>query len=60
MTNADAEADQPQALGSEGHVAVAPRRAVVHQHRGQQPIAAKHIGQRILHGCPALVSAGLE
>jgi hypothetical protein len=60
MTNPDAEADQLQVQGGVRQVAVTPGRAVVHQHRRRQPIAAKHTGQCILHGRPTLVGAGLE
>ena len=44
MTNPDAQPDQPQAQAGEAHIAVTPRRAVVHQHRGGQPIATKYGG----------------
>jgi hypothetical protein len=60
MTNPDTEPDQPQAQAGGGQIAVAPRRAVVHQYGGRQPIAAKHPGQRLLHGGPGLVGAGLK
>ena len=42
MTNPDAEPDQPQAQAGEGQITVAPSRAIVHQHRGREPIAATH------------------
>src|SRR6516164_9444201 len=60
MSNPDAEPDQPEAQAGKRQIAVAPRRAVVHQHRGRQPIATKYTGERILHGHAALVGAGLE
>jgi hypothetical protein len=60
MTDPEAESDQPQAQAGEGQIAVAPWRAIVHQHRGWQPIAAKHCGQCLLHGGAALVGAGFE
>ena len=37
-----------------------PGRAVVHQHRGRQAVAAKSLGQHRAHGLVALVGAGLE
>src|SRR5579863_4630840 len=37
-----------------------PWRAVVHQHRGRQAVAAKGVDERRAHGFAALVGAGLK
>ncbi len=61
MGDADAEPHQP--CGEHGVrlvAGVAPRRAVVHQHRLGQPVAPEDGAQPVLHGGGALVGAGGE
>src|SRR5271168_5373686 len=61
MGDANTEPNQPQTKGGERlRAGRAPRRAVVHQHRGRQAVAAKSLGQHRAHGLLALVGAGLE
>src|ERR1700728_1431160 len=51
MGDPDTEPNQPQAKGGEGlRAARAPRRAVVHQHRGRQSVAAKSTNERAAYG----------
>ena len=59
--DADPEPNQPQTKAGERlRAGRAPRRAVVHQHRGRQAVAAKSLGQHQAHGLLALVGAGLK
>src|SRR5271168_1517017 len=61
VADSDPEPNQPQTKAGERlSSGRAPRRAVVHQHRGRQTVAAKSLGQHRAHGLVALVGAGLE
>ena len=51
MGDADPEPNQPQTKGGERlRSGRTPRRAIVHQHRGRQAVAAKGLGQHRAHG----------
>ena len=61
MADPDAMAQQPdRERGVRLSAAVAPRRAVVHQHRTRQAVAAKQRGQAIANRAVLLVAARLD
>ena len=61
MSYPHTQTHQPNRQGRVGMIRITPpRRAIIHQHRLWQSIAAKRGGQLLLHRLSLLVSAGLQ